>query len=57
MSQAEYYLHRRVCRHGSCLLCPAVVNRNFIKASMPWTEEIAMYSMIYMALWEQIRSS
>ena len=28
----------------------AVVNRNFIKASMPWTEEVAMYSMIYMAL-------
>ena len=27
-----------------------VVNRNFIKASMPWTEEVAMYSMIYMAL-------
>ena len=28
----------------------AVVNRNFIKASMPWTEEVTMYSMIYMAL-------
>lgn len=28
----------------------AVVNRNFIKASMPWAEEVAMYSMIYMAL-------
>ena len=28
----------------------AVVNRNFIKDSMPWTEEVAMYSMIYMAL-------
>ena len=28
----------------------AVINRNFIKASMPWTEEVAMYSMIYMAL-------
>ena len=28
----------------------AVVNHNFIKASMPWTEEVAMYSMIYMAL-------
>lgn len=27
-----------------------VVNRNFIKASMPWTEEIAIYSMVYMAL-------
>ena len=25
----------------------SVVNRNFIKASMPWTEEVAMYSMIY----------
>ena len=28
----------------------AVVNRNFIKASMPWTEEVAMYSMCYRAL-------
>lgn len=28
----------------------SAVNRNFIKASMPWTEEVAMYSMIYMAL-------
>ena len=28
----------------------SVVNRNFIKPSMPWTEEVAMYSMIYMAL-------
>ena len=28
----------------------SVVNRNFIKASMPWTEEVALYSMIYMAL-------
>ena len=28
----------------------SVVKRNFIKASMPWTEEVAMYSMIYMAL-------
>ena len=28
----------------------SVVNRNFIKESMPWTEEVAMYSMIYMAL-------
>lgn len=27
-----------------------VVNRNFIKASMPWTEELAIYSMVYMAL-------
>lgn len=28
----------------------SVVNRNLIKASMPWTEEIALYSMTYMAL-------
>lgn len=28
----------------------SVVNRNFIKASMPWTEEVALYSMVYMAL-------
>lgn len=28
----------------------SVINRNFIKASMPWTEEVALYSMIYMAL-------
>lgn len=28
----------------------SVINRNFIKASMPWTEEIALYSMTYMAL-------
>ena len=28
----------------------AVVNRNFIKGSMPWTEELALYSMLYMAL-------
>lgn len=28
----------------------SVVNRNIIKASMPWTEEIALYSMTYMAL-------
>lgn len=27
-----------------------VVNRNLIKASMPWTEELAIYSMVYMAL-------
>lgn len=27
-----------------------VVNRNIIKSSMPWTEEVAMYSMVYMAL-------
>lgn len=28
----------------------SVINRNIIKGSMPWTEEIAMYSMIYLAL-------
>lgn len=28
----------------------SVVNRNFIKASMPWTEELALYSMTFMAL-------
>ena len=28
----------------------SVVNRNFIKASMPWTEEVALYAMVYMAL-------
>ncbi len=28
----------------------SVVNRNFIKASMPWTEEIGLYCMVYMAL-------
>ena len=28
----------------------SVVNRTLIKASMPWTEEIALYSMTYMAL-------
>ncbi|MDO4268164.1 MAG: TRAP transporter small permease [Eubacteriales bacterium] len=28
----------------------SVVNRNFIQASMPWTEELAVYSMTYMAL-------
>ncbi|NCC07316.1 MAG: TRAP transporter small permease [Clostridia bacterium] len=28
----------------------SVINRNFIKMSMPWTDEIAMYSMIFMAL-------
>lgn len=28
----------------------SVVNRNIIKGSMPWTEEVAMYSMIFMAL-------
>ena len=26
----------------------SVVNRNFIKGSMPWTEELARYSFIYM---------
>ena len=28
----------------------SVVNRNFIKGSMPWTEELALYFMVYMAL-------
>jgi len=28
----------------------SVVNRNLIKASMPWTEAVALYSMTYMAL-------
>lgn len=28
----------------------SVVNRNFIKASMPWAEELAIYSMTFMAL-------
>lgn len=28
----------------------SVVNRNFLKLSMPWTEEVAIYSMVYMAL-------
>lgn len=28
----------------------SVVNRNFIKGSVPWTEELAMYSMVYLAL-------
>jgi len=28
----------------------SVVNRNIIKGSMPWTEELALYSMVYMAL-------
>ena len=28
----------------------AVVNRNIIKGSMPWTEELALYCMVYMAL-------
>ena len=28
----------------------SVLNRNVIKASMPWTEELATYSMVYLAL-------
>lgn len=28
----------------------SVVNRNFIKGSMPWTEELALYCMVYMVL-------
>ena len=28
----------------------SVVNRNFIRSSMPWSEELALYSMVYMAL-------
>ncbi len=28
----------------------SVVNRNIIKGSAPWTEELAVYSMVYMAL-------
>lgn len=28
----------------------SVVNRNIIKSSMPWTEELALYGMVYMAL-------
>lgn len=28
----------------------SVVNRNIIKGSMPWTEELALYSMVYMVL-------
>lgn len=28
----------------------SVVNRNIIKASLPWTEELALYSMVFMAL-------
>ena len=28
----------------------SVVNRNFIKVSMPWAEELALYSMTFMAL-------
>lgn len=28
----------------------SVVNRNIIKLSVPWTEELALYCMVYMAL-------
>lgn len=28
----------------------SVVNRNIIQASMPWTEELATYAMVYLAL-------
>ena len=28
----------------------SVVNRNIIQGSMPWTEELALYAMVYMAL-------
>lgn len=28
----------------------SVVNRNVIQASMPWTEELATYAMVYLAL-------
>ena len=28
----------------------SVVNRNFIKTSLAWTEELALYSMVFMAL-------
>lgn len=28
----------------------SVVNRNFIKGSVPWTEELALYGMTFMAL-------
>lgn len=28
----------------------SVINRNLIKASMPWTEELSVYSMVYLAL-------
>ena len=28
----------------------SVVNRNIIQGSMPWTEELALYSMVYMVL-------
>lgn len=28
----------------------SVVNRNWIQGSMPWTEELSVYSMVYLAL-------
>ena len=28
----------------------SILNRNFIKTSMPWTEELALYGMTFMAL-------
>jgi C4-dicarboxylate transporter DctQ subunit len=28
----------------------SVINRNIIKGSMPWTEEMALYCMVYMSL-------
>lgn len=28
----------------------SVVNRNLIRTAMPWTEELALYAMVYMAL-------
>lgn len=28
----------------------SVVNRNIVKGSAPWTEEVALFSMVYMAL-------
>ncbi len=37
---------------GVMVICyfVSVVNRNIIKGSMPWTEELALYAMVYMAL-------
>ena len=36
----------------------SVVNRNFIKGSMPWTEELALYCMVYMtALTEKLKGT
>lgn len=36
----------------------AVINRNFIKASMPWTEEVAMYQYdLYGSVRHRSRSS